>query len=172
MTDRPGRRPPPPLGSREQLGTHEGQSNLWRFLLWIRKNSVGIPGGWKNTEPNAVQVGGTGDAGNGNTAGWMAADATLAVPVGVPSGLGNANAEGSADAVSRQDHIHKRDVRVKKAGVDVGTRNALNFINGSNVTITVADNAGADRVDITIASSGGGGGDYEMGDLEMLDWIL
>jgi hypothetical protein len=45
---------------------------------------------------------------------------------------------------------------VKDGGTTVGTRGAINFIEGSNVTITTADNSGADRVDITIASSGGG----------------
>lgn len=37
-------------------------------------------------------------------------------------------------------------------------RNRLNFIEGTNVTITVADDAANDEVDITIAASGGGGG--------------
>lgn len=45
---------------------------------------------------------------------------------------------------------------VKDAGTTVGTRGAINLIEGSNITITTADNSGADRVDITIASSGGG----------------
>jgi hypothetical protein len=45
----------------------------------------------------------------------------------------------------------------KNTGADVGTRSRLNFIEGSNVTLTVSDDAGSDEVDITIASSGGGG---------------
>lgn len=45
----------------------------------------------------------------------------------------------------------------KNTGSDVGTRSRLNFIEGSNVTLTVADDAGGDEVDITIAASGGGG---------------
>lgn len=47
---------------------------------------------------------------------------------------------------------------VKKAGVLVGTRRGLNLIEGSNVTLTVADDAGNDEVDVTIASTGGSGG--------------
>lgn len=47
---------------------------------------------------------------------------------------------------------------VKKAGTTIGTRGAINFIEGANVTITATDNSGADRVDVTVASSGGGGG--------------
>jgi hypothetical protein len=45
-----------------------------------------------------------------------------------------------------------------KAGITVGTRPQLNLIEGSNVTLTVADNPGDNRVDVTIAATGGGGG--------------
>ena len=47
---------------------------------------------------------------------------------------------------------------IRKAGTLIGKRKTLNFIEGSNVTLTVADNSANDMVDITIASSGGGGG--------------
>lgn len=47
---------------------------------------------------------------------------------------------------------------VSKAGVAIGTRRQINFIEGSNVTITAADDAAGEKVDITIASTGGGGG--------------
>ncbi len=47
---------------------------------------------------------------------------------------------------------------IRKAGTLIGKRKTLNFIEGSNVTLTVADNSANDRVDITIASTGGGGG--------------
>ena len=43
------------------------------------------------------------------------------------------------------------------AAVNVAQRTNLNFIEGTNVTITIADDAGGDEVDITIASTGGGG---------------
>ncbi|MCC6391834.1 MAG: hypothetical protein IT167_14635 [Bryobacterales bacterium] len=45
--------------------------------------------------------------------------------------------------------------RVQKAGTDVGTRRGLNLIEGSNVTLTVTDDPGGDRVDVTIAAAGG-----------------
>src|SRR5439155_6973097 len=48
-------------------------------------------------------------------------------------------------------------ISVDKNGTLVGTRGTLNLIEGTNVTLTMADNAGAGRVDVTIASSGGGG---------------
>lgn len=49
-------------------------------------------------------------------------------------------------------------IDVKKAGTLVGTRGGINFIEGSNVTLTVADDASNDEVDVTIAASGGAGG--------------
>lgn len=45
---------------------------------------------------------------------------------------------------------------VSKAGITVGTRQQLNLIEGSNVTLTVSDNSGSDRVDVTIASTASG----------------
>jgi len=47
---------------------------------------------------------------------------------------------------------------IKNSGAVVGTRTDLNFIEGANVTLTIADDAGNDQVDITIAAAGGGGG--------------
>lgn len=46
---------------------------------------------------------------------------------------------------------------VQSGGTLIGTRNKLNFIQGTNVTLTVADDAGNGRVNVTIAASGGGG---------------
>lgn len=71
---------------------------------------------------------------------------------GSPVGLGNANAAGSSSAVPRADHVHKRDVRVRAAGVDVGTRNAINFVSGA----VVVDDPGGDEVEVTISAGGGG----------------
>lgn len=46
----------------------------------------------------------------------------------------------------------------KNTGTTTYERTRLNFIEGSNVTLTVTDDAASDEVDITIAASGGGGG--------------
>lgn len=46
----------------------------------------------------------------------------------------------------------------KNSGATVGTRRRINFIEGANVTLTIADDAGNEEVDVTIAASGGGGG--------------
>lgn len=45
----------------------------------------------------------------------------------------------------------------KNSGADVGTRRRLNLIEGANVTLTIADDAGSEEVDITIACGGGAG---------------
>lgn len=46
----------------------------------------------------------------------------------------------------------------KNSGATVGTRRRINFIEGANVTLTIADDAVNEEVDVTIAASGGGGG--------------
>lgn len=55
-------------------------------------------------------------------------------------------------------NTHIQKIEVYKAGVLQGTRKAINLIQGSNVTLTTADDAINDRVNITIAATGGGGG--------------
>jgi len=51
-------------------------------------------------------------------------------------------------------------VAVKKAGTLIGTRSAINLIEGTDITLTVSDDSGNDEVDVTVGStaSGGGGG--------------
>jgi hypothetical protein len=44
-------------------------------------------------------------------------------------------------------------VRIAQAGTDVGTRNRINFIDGANITLTIADDAGNDEVDVTVAAT-------------------
>jgi len=49
-------------------------------------------------------------------------------------------------------------VKVRKnSGADVGSRRRLNFVEGSNVTLTVADDSANEEIDIVIASASGGG---------------
>lgn len=123
---------------------------------WFRKltDSVteGIPGGYSNATPDVVQAGVAGDPGLENE-GWASAGHNHAVETATAVGLGNTSSEGSGTALARAQHVHKRDVRVAKAGSDVGTRNRLNFIDGANATVTVVDDGGADEIDITVAAS-------------------
>jgi len=63
---------------------------------------------------------------------------------------------GGADALSGNlDATARVGVRKNSAG-SVFTRRRLNLIEGNNVTLTVADDAGSEEVDVTITASGGG----------------
>jgi len=64
---------------------------------------------------------------------------------------GNSDAlTGNLDATARSN--------ISKGGTLVGTRRGLNLIQGTNVTLTMVDSAGSERVDVTIDAAGGGGG--------------
>jgi hypothetical protein len=67
------------------------------------------------------------------------------------------NDAGNAETVAVIDNSSTQKVVVSKGGTTTGTRKQINFVEGSNVTITTSDNSGSDRVDVTIAASGGGG---------------
>jgi hypothetical protein len=64
---------------------------------------------------------------------------------------GNADAlSGDLDAVARAN--------ILKAGTLVGARRGLNLIQGTNVTLTMTDDAPNERVNVTIDAAAGGGG--------------
>lgn len=65
---------------------------------------------------------------------------------GTPTGLANSNVAGVLTSVLRSDAKFKRDVRVQKSGIDIGTRNALNFTGDVRIT----DDATGDAVDIRV----------------------
>jgi len=109
----------------------------------------GIPPGFTNTAPTQIMPGDVANAGTQDL-GWSAADHRHRIDTGSPAGLGNVTAQGTSTAFPRLDHIHKRDVRVKQAGADVGTRNGLNVV-GPGLTVT--DNPGADTVDIGLSTT-------------------
>jgi hypothetical protein len=73
----------------------------------------------------------------------------LATEVTGTLGTGNGGT-GTTDGTAK--------VNVTKAGTAVGTRSKLNFIEGSNITLTMADDSANGEVDITIASTASGGG--------------
>jgi hypothetical protein len=49
-------------------------------------------------------------------------------------------------------------------------RGTINFIEGANVSMAIADNPGQQRTDVTIASTGGGGGSGPRGYLGVTTW--
>lgn len=61
------------------------------------------------------------------------------------------------------DNISVQKVKILKAATLIGTRQNINLIEGTNTTLTVADNAGTDSVDITITSTAAGGSN---------DWVI
>lgn len=52
---------------------------------------------------------------------------------------------------------YPQPVTVKDAGTAVGTQPAINFIEGTNVTLTITNDPTNQEVDVEIAASGGGG---------------
>ena len=57
---------------------------------------------------------------------------------------------GSANSFSTTTGANAR-VAVRKNGSSIGTRRGINFIEGSGISFTIADNPGSERVDITVA---------------------
>src|SRR4029077_12877124 len=56
------------------------------------------------------------------------------------------------------DDTTTQRVRVSSGGAFVAARREVNFVNGANVTVTVTDDAANNRLNVSIASSGGSGG--------------
>jgi hypothetical protein len=110
--------------------------------------SDGVPPGFNSVNPTIIAPD-TASSPGSELNGWAAADHAHFVAVGIAVGLANANAEGSAASLARSDHEHKRDARILGGGVDVGTRNALDFIDTNTIEWTLTDNPGLDKVEFT-----------------------
>jgi hypothetical protein len=130
--------------------------------LWINETSGAMFLLLDNTEGAAdwLAVGGAGvdltgvDFLVGTATGLLSGEIVVGT---TPGGeLGNTWASPTIDTTHAGSN-HLQPVRKNSAG-SVFTRRQLNFIEGSNVTLTVADDAGNDEVDITIAAGGGGSG--------------
>jgi hypothetical protein len=84
----------------------------------------------------------------------------------VPKAVAKVGKAGTSADYSRGDHQHALDpnlfpqpLGVQKNDVDIGSRQCIDFKEGGNVTLTVEEDAGNERVKVTIAAAGGGGGD-------------
>lgn len=86
----------------------------------------------------------------------MAVDATGPVTTnGIPTYLTGSDApsgKGLNNIVAAIDTLITTALKtvLKKAGTTVAARRAINFIDGTNVTVTVADDAVNDTVNVTI----------------------
>jgi len=78
------------------------------------------------------------------------------------TGIDITNANGASGnpqiSVLADTLVQRIAVRRNSTGGDIGTRRRINFIEGTNVTITVADDSTDNELDVTISSTGGGGG--------------
>jgi len=93
-------------------------------------------------------------SGDITTAGGVPATRQIIAGTGL-SGGGNLTADRTFAVV---DDTTTQRGQYSKDGALVGTRRGLNVITGSNVTITMADDAANNRVNLTIASTATGGG--------------
>jgi hypothetical protein len=74
------------------------------------------------------------------------ANGNFTVNIGIASG---------SHLVANADDIDWTGVTLRKnSGANVGTRRRINLIEGTNITITEADDAVGDEVDVTLAVSG------------------
>lgn len=85
----------------------------------------------------------------GTLAGKAATSLTLSAGTGLTGG-GDLSANRSF-SVTNDSTTQK--IRFSQAGTLIGTRQELNLIEGSNVTLTTADNSGNNRVDVTVAAA-------------------
>lgn len=116
------------------------------FLVYVREGTVNAGTYWAYTTSTAVTLGTT------TLTFVQASSAGFGTPGA--SAFGDTVSAGSATTAARSDHRHSREagIAVQSGGSAVGTRPTINIVSGA----TVADNSGANRVDVTI--SGGGGG--------------
>lgn len=104
----------------------------------------------------------TADFPAGNPFGW-GADILALIAAAVAAGGGTPDPHAPSHQNGGTDEINVAGlsgqladpqlIRVAKGGTNIGLRPKLNLIEGTNVTLTVADNNGADRVDITITAA-------------------
>lgn len=62
---------------------------------------------------------------------------------------------GTAGNCAHLKNLADAPMKVQSGGADVGTRQKINIVQGANVTATVVDDPGNNRVNITLASAGG-----------------
>jgi hypothetical protein len=114
--------------------------------VWVELTAAGGGGAPTNATYVVMSLNGT-----------LTAERVLAVgsPITLVDGGAGGNATIDFDETVTLGNNARTAVN-KNSGATVGTRRRLNFIEGTNVTLTVADDAGNEEVDITIAASGGG----------------
>ena len=82
-------------------------------------------------------------------------DQLIAIINAATSALNAARLPSTADTNAR--------IAVEKNGSSIGTRRTINFIEGTNVNLTITDDASGEEVDVTINSTASGGGGASLG---------
>ena len=82
-------------------------------------------------------------------------DQLVAIINAATSALNAARLPSTADTNAR--------IAVEKNGSSIGTRRTINFIEGTNVNLTITDDASGEEVDVTINSTASGGGGASLG---------
>lgn len=113
----------------------------------IEGSDNGLPPGFGDVTPTQITPDSAGDAGD-QTTGWAAADHDHPITTDTTVNLGSAASEGTSEAFSRADHVHKRAIETTNGGY---VRRRLNFGSG----FTVADDAGNDEIDVSLTVSPG-----------------
>lgn len=88
---------------------------------------------------------------NGGTLWQSTGSAWVQVSAGVTHGV--THSSGGADALSGNLDANARTA-VAKSGTTTGTRRKINFVPGTNISITTADDSAGEKVDVTIATTG------------------
>jgi hypothetical protein len=92
-------------------------------------------------------------ANKGAVSGYAPLDAAQRLPVANLTLHQATHQSGGADALSGNLDATARINVSKNSGATVGTRRRLNLIEGTNITLTVADDAGNEEVDVTITGA-------------------
>lgn len=77
---------------------------------------------------------------------------TERMPAQVDS-AGNVLRDAGSELFDVANNTSTQKVRISKAGTLIGTRHEVNLIEGDGITLTVADDSGNDRVNVTVTGS-------------------
>jgi dihydroxyacetone kinase DhaKLM complex PTS-EIIA-like component DhaM len=109
---------------------------------------------------DSIQVGTITDANHGSrSGGTLHSTVTNTLAGFIPAvGANNTIPQSNGTGIAYVSELtNPQKITVARAGADIGSRSRINFIEGTNVTITTTDNSGSGRVDVTIAATGSGG---------------
>jgi len=117
---------------------------------------------WQTLDKTAVGLGNVDNTSDANkpvssaTATALSTKADKTVTISAGTGLTGGGDLSTNRTLSVSNDTTTQRVRISKGGSLVGTRQELNLVQGSNITLTTADDAGNNRVNVTIDGAAGG----------------